>query len=254
MPPPTITNSACTCRPLSSSRGRQYTSRPHARARTRGSLYCGRGHALPLRSEHRARRDHPGAALYGSRLPRTGTGARLRPHVATGRPHRGRDPERAVLHHRDRRRGHRRGARRRHVAGVPQRLPAPRRPGGIRVRKPPDAAVQVSRLDLSARRVAAPHAGHGGRTQLRRRRDASRAAAGRGLGAAGVRQSRPQGAAARALPRGPAGQGRLRFEPDLLVHRAARIRRGVQLEGLRRQLPRGVSHPARPPDAAQGAG
>ena len=153
---------------------------------------------LPVRPEHRARRRRSRRALYNDpvylELERERIFARTWQLV--GRVGR-RARARPVLHGADRRRPDRRAARRRHAARLPQRVPAPRRPGRVGLRQAQHAAVPLSRLDLRARRHAA---------SARRRwrasqrfdagRDAPRAGAGGDVGPARVREPRRQGAAA----------------------------------------------------------
>ena len=134
--------------------------------------------------------------------------------------------------------------RRRHDPRLLQRLPPSRRSDRLRLRQGAAPGVPLSRLDLRPRRPAAAHDGDGRRGGVRsdadpaaERESASlRAAAVRGARSRDARVRRNVSRRERALRAARAGAHGLR--------RDARVSGEGQLEGVRRQLPRGLSHPA----------
>ena len=153
-----------------------------------------------------------------------------------------------VLHVRGGRRAGRRGARpRRRAARDVQRLPAPRRAGGGRLRQPQGLPVPVPRLDVRAGRPGPAHAGDGrhratsspARCACRSSRSAS---GGRRCGSRWSPPCRSTTWLADVTPRlANYGIGR-----DALRRRTPLGDR-LQLEALRRQLHGGLPHPLHPP-------
>ena len=155
-------------------------------------------------------------------------------------PERGHHPTRLVPHHRCRRHSRpRHPRRRRRAARVHQRLPASRRRARGGLRGEELDPVPLPRVDLRPRRSPACGSAIGPRARLRPERLVAAAGERRHLGAVPVRQSGPAGSAARRTARRAAGDPRPRHRRrQPRVPLAGRIRRGRELEGRRRELPR----------------
>src|ERR1017187_9434712 len=208
---------------------------------------------LLRRRATRESRDASGAAVHGSRGSRRGEGPGLRRLVAARRPGgSGRAPRR-LLHGACRRRGGSRRPRRgRKAPRLFQRVPPSRRASRLRRGLLPRPEMRLPRLDVRPGRPASRDPRVRGRRKFP---PGGRAPARIRCGDVDrprVREPRCRRVPARrdAGPPGPSRGGRARLDA---LRVPAPVDSRLQLEGLRGQLSRGLSHPRGPPLSHGGA-
>ena len=195
----------------------------------------------------------PGGGLRRPGRARGREGPRLRGVVAARRPCRSTVAAGGLLHGARRGRGDPPRARRRNPPRPLERLSPPRGPRRVGRRLLPRVHVRVPRLELRPGRPPPRDAGIRRRRGLPPRGREAAVLPGRHVDRARLRPPRSGRAGPRVdarRARAPPGEPRARLDAARLP---PRLDARLQLEGLRRQLPRGLPHSRRPPGAHEGA-